>query len=247
MKKTPPDVTQIHELIRGLSPNHILKNSPQNYIDDFVVAALEVYDPAKLRKILQAKFFMPDESNYSDQAYYQNASELSVARYIKQKEKQKLVTNCRLEKKVNSENQKDVDVYFQVGATRVSVEVKCPLEEEQAPFPENITMQTDGRLPGHREKYERLRRAIESGPSGTRFLLGKNRDLRMKDCLISANDTVNGFTSESFLRELSLVQLSLDPAGFGAWDCSAHFPNLASARLVRFLPEPLAEMATISG
>jgi hypothetical protein len=83
MKKTPPDVTQIHELIRGLSPNHILKNSPQNYIDDFVVAALEVYDPAKLRKILQAKFFMPDESNYSDQAYYQNASELSVARYIK--------------------------------------------------------------------------------------------------------------------------------------------------------------------
>jgi hypothetical protein len=205
MKKPPPDVTQIHELIRGLSPNHILKNSPQSYIDDFVVAALEVYDPAKLPKILQGKFFMPDESNYTDQAYYQSASELSVARYIKQKEKKQLVTNCKLEKKVNSENQKDVDVYFRVGATRVSVEVKCPLEEEQAPFPENITMQTDGRLPGHLEKYERMRKAVESGPSGTRFLLGKNRDLRMKDCLISANDK---FSSASGVDDLNVLFLS---------------------------------------
>jgi hypothetical protein len=56
------------------------------------MAVLEVYDHAELAKILQAKFFLSNESNYTDEAYYQSASELSVARYIKQKEKQKLVT-----------------------------------------------------------------------------------------------------------------------------------------------------------
>jgi len=93
--KPPPDTAQIHELIHGLFERHILKNSPQNYIDDFVMAVLEVYDHAELAKILQAKFFLPNESNYTDEAYYQSASELSVARYIKQKEKQKLVTGFR--------------------------------------------------------------------------------------------------------------------------------------------------------
>jgi hypothetical protein len=91
--KPPPDTAQIHELIHGLFERHILKNSPQNYIDDFVVAVLEVYDHAELAKILQAKFFLPNESNYTDEAYYQSASELSVARYIKQKEKQKLYSH----------------------------------------------------------------------------------------------------------------------------------------------------------
>jgi hypothetical protein len=71
----------------------MLKNSPQNYIDDFVVAVLEVYDHAELAKMLQAKCFLPNESNYTNEAYYQSASELSVARYIKQKEKQKLYSH----------------------------------------------------------------------------------------------------------------------------------------------------------
>jgi hypothetical protein len=52
--KPPPDTAQIHELIYGISERHILKNSPQNYVDDFVMAVLEVYDHAKLAKILQA-------------------------------------------------------------------------------------------------------------------------------------------------------------------------------------------------
>jgi hypothetical protein len=205
MKKRPPDAVQIHELIRGLSENHILKKSPPSYVDDFVVAALEVYDSAKLHKVLQAKFFIPNESSYTDEAYYQSASELSVSHYIKQKEKQKLVTNFALERKVNAKNQKDVDDYFEIGATRVSVEIKCPLEEEQAPFPENITMHTAGRLPDHLKKYKQMKETIESGPSGTKFVLGKNRDLRMKDCLLSANEK---FSSGSGVDDLNILFLS---------------------------------------
>ena len=70
-----------------------LAKSVKHNLHDFVVAVLEVYDHAELAKILQAKFFLPNESNYTDEAYYQSASELSVARYIKQKEKQKLYSH----------------------------------------------------------------------------------------------------------------------------------------------------------
>lgn len=73
MKEPAPDAAQIHEMIRGLSQKHILSNSPRTYVDDFVVAALEVYDPATLQKILQHKFFIPDESNYKEDTYYQSA------------------------------------------------------------------------------------------------------------------------------------------------------------------------------
>lgn len=55
----------IRGLIGGLSENHVLRKSPKSYVDDFVVAALEVYDRAKLERILQAKFCIPNESNYS--------------------------------------------------------------------------------------------------------------------------------------------------------------------------------------
>jgi hypothetical protein len=67
MKGAPPDAAQIHKMIRGLSPKHVLSNSPQSYVDDFVVAALEVYEPAMIQKTLQHEFFIPDESNVSVQ------------------------------------------------------------------------------------------------------------------------------------------------------------------------------------
>src|SRR5258708_2825643 len=147
MQEPPPDAAQIHEMIRRLSRKHILSNSPQTYVDDFVVAALEVYDPATLQKNLQHKFFIPDESNYKEDTYYQSASELSVSYYIKQKEKQKLVTNFKCDKRLNLPSRKDVDNYFQVRSTRVSLEVKCPLEDKQTPFPGNITLKPVGRAP----------------------------------------------------------------------------------------------------
>lgn len=54
------DAAQIHVLIKGLPEKHILKNSPEDYVNDFVTAALEVYKPAKLKGVLQDKFLIPD-------------------------------------------------------------------------------------------------------------------------------------------------------------------------------------------
>ena len=204
MKEPPPDAAQIHEMIWGLSQKHILSNSPQAYVDDFVVAALEVYDPATLQKTLQHKFFIPDESNYKEDTYYQSASELAVSHYIKQKEKQKLVTNFECDKRLNLPTLKDVDNYFQVRWTKVSLEVKCPLEDKQAPFPGNITLKTVGRAPDL-TGIEQMKAIFESRTSGTNFPMGKNPDLRMKDCLESANQK---FNSKSGVDDLNLLFLS---------------------------------------
>jgi hypothetical protein len=86
-----------------------------------VTAALEVYASATPQKTLQHKFFIPDESNYKEDTYYQSASKLSVSHYIKQKEKQKLVTNFECDKRLNLPGLKDVDNYFQVSSRPGSV------------------------------------------------------------------------------------------------------------------------------
>jgi hypothetical protein len=42
------NAAQIHGLIQGLPAIHFLKNSPQDYVDGFVVTALEVYPRSKV-------------------------------------------------------------------------------------------------------------------------------------------------------------------------------------------------------
>lgn len=207
MTDQAPDATQIGQLIRGLSSKHVLRNSPLSYVGDFVTATLAVYDPRDLQKNLQHKFFIPDESNYADEKFYQSASELSVSHYIKQKEKQNLLTNFERDKKLNHASPKDVDNYFEVGAIRVSVEVKCPQEDKQAPFPGNITLKSVGRAPDPTGIVQ-MKQRLESSTSNTKFHLGKNPDLRMKDCLESANQKYN---SESGINDLNILFISCGP------------------------------------
>jgi hypothetical protein len=97
-----------------------------------------------------------------------------------------------------------VDNYFHVLSTKVSVEVKCPLEDKQAPFPGNITLKPVGRVP-NLTGIERVKQRLESGSSGTNFPMGKNPDLRMKDCLESANEK---FCSQSGVDHLNVLFLS---------------------------------------
>jgi len=93
MKNPPFTESQIRQLIDGLSVSHILKQSPDAYVQGFIEAALGVYEPEKLDEILQQKFFIPVESGYSER-YYQAASELTVAWDLKRKEQRCLVENC---------------------------------------------------------------------------------------------------------------------------------------------------------
>lgn len=64
---------------------------------------------------------------------------------------------------------------------------------------------TARRLPDYLKTYEEMKQTIESGTSGIRFVLGKNRDLRMKDCLVLANEK---FPPEAGVDDLNILFLS---------------------------------------
>jgi hypothetical protein len=112
----------IQEQINGLPDHHILKRSSQGYIDQFISALLHVYSGPKLVSALQHRFYVPHKPSYLDDRFYQSAAELSVANHIKRAS----VRAFETEKKANPNNGTDVDVCFEVGATRVALEVKPP-------------------------------------------------------------------------------------------------------------------------
>jgi len=190
-------VEDVLRMVRNLSDKHVLKGMPEQYVSDFAKSAVNVYSPRKIATILQHKFHIPNDRNYTEDGYLQSASELSVSNYVKGKP----VSAFEIDKKVNESNQKDVDVHYRIGSTTVCLEVKCPVEEEQAPFPENITVQTAGRMPGHRQAVQNLRNALSSG-STINFLEGKNRDLRLKDALVGAHEK---FRSSPGIDDLNVL------------------------------------------
>jgi hypothetical protein len=59
-----------------------------------------VYSARTIDGILQQKFHIPNDTNYTEDAYLQSASELSVANYVKRK----LVSEFDTEKRVNPKN-----------------------------------------------------------------------------------------------------------------------------------------------
>jgi hypothetical protein len=191
---------EVHNLIKELTDKHILKRNPEEYVDRFVQASVAVYKSSELKKILQRKFFIPNATNYTDEAYFQNASELTVANHIRRS----AVSDLKLEAKVNSKSAKDVDVSFRVGLSSVSLEVKCPLEEKRAPFPGTITMQTAGRIPNYQSTYEGMRQQLGLQSSATQFVLGKNKDNR-EDFLVSASQK---FSATSGVEDLNILFVS---------------------------------------
>jgi hypothetical protein len=155
-----------------------------------------------VQKVLQNRFLIPDTSNYSDEKYFQSASELSVSRYLKQKEKENLIRDLAFEKMVNSKDQQDIDNFFRVKTKNVSIEVKCPFEEKRTG---ELTMQTAGRIPDPDRKYNSMKQAIKSGKSRKGFTPREYPDNRLKDCLLSSNAQ---FSDVSSFDDLNLLFVS---------------------------------------
>ena len=97
-------MNDIGALISKLSGKHILKNAPEAYVKGFVAALCEIYLSVQIEKILQKKFFIPDDSNFDLNVYLQNAAELSVQSHIKQNLR---IKNFAINKRINPP--KDVD------------------------------------------------------------------------------------------------------------------------------------------
>ena len=94
-------------LVQGLSDKHLLKSRSPEYVDGFANAALSTYKSEKIRAQLQHKFFIPDDAQFTEEAYLQSVLELTVASYVQGRG----VSDFDTEKKVNRpNNNKDVDV-----------------------------------------------------------------------------------------------------------------------------------------
>lgn len=176
------DYTEIPSLIiKNLPDAHILKSAPSQYVDGFINAFVNVHPENKRAKVLQDRFFIPDASRFNEDQYYQSACELTVANHLKSRQ----VSAFEVEKKINPP--KDVDSYFEAGATLVSVEVKCPSNVENLPQ-ETLVIKMAGRVPNYQQQFDSLRQDLLSVNPTKDVALGKNRDLTLKDYLVSAHE-----------------------------------------------------------
>lgn len=177
----------------------IIKNRPSEYIADFANAAIAAYGNEEVLRKLQQKFFVPDDNRFNEDAYLQSAAELTVANYVRGKG----VADFGTERKVNKpNNNKDVDVCYRVGSTRVYLEVKCPAEEPLASvsYPP-ITVVPAGHTPGGLERVRNfVRTANTQHPSA--FQEGKNREMRLKDALVDAHQK---FRQNPAMDDLNLL------------------------------------------
>ena len=217
----PEDVSR---LVDAASEKHALKRGGALYVVGFLEAFTAVYPRQKWEKILQQKFFLPDESHFNEKAFYQSACELSVANHIRRQH----VSDFEIEKRVNPHNKKDVDVAYQVRSTQVALDVKCPEESEppndvgQVGNDPILSLATAGRIPDHRQQLSDLKENIESARAGT-VLFNKNRDLALKDALVSANAK---FSPNSSVDDLNILFLGAGYAGkMGDWYMNLYAPQ----------------------
>ena len=173
----------ISAAISTLSDKHLLTKAPLAYLEAFVKAAEAVYPAQHFSRILQEKFFIPRDEHFSVNHYFQSAAELSAQNHLKLDPRAKGVA---IERQINPP--KDVDVFYQVGQTRVALEVKCAVELQ--PSHESLVFKTAGRVPDHMRTFADLKAIIEGPRSHKRLELAKNKDNTMKDFLVSANQKV---------------------------------------------------------
>jgi len=200
-------MAEVRHLISRLSQKHILAGAPESYARGFATAASNVYSAKEIESVLQRKFFIPDDSRFDLDSYQQSAAELSVQNHLVLERRAK---NFERDKRVNPP--KDVDAYYEVGATRVSLEVKCPVEVEPPEDPYVVTM--GGRVSGYLEKFNRLKGVMESNPENS-VDLAKNKDNTLKDFLVSAHDK---FSVSSGVDDLNILFIACgDCASIQDW------------------------------
>lgn len=167
--------------ISKLSAKHVLSAAPANYKQGFADAAIFVYPPKDIAKILQDKFFIPNDSNFDSNTFIESAAELSVQNHLKHTTS---ITAFEIEKQVNPP--KDVDAYYELESVRVSLEVKCP--REKANDPNSLVVKMAGRVPAYAQEFKKLHDGITEVHPNKVVVLGQNKDNTFKDFLTLSHD-----------------------------------------------------------
>jgi hypothetical protein len=197
-------VNDIRVIVSKASGDHLLGKSQPAYVDGFISAFEAVYTDRRREEVLQHKFFLPDESHYSDDAYYQSASELSVANHIRLQHPR----HFEVDKNVNTNRQTDVDVHFRTGPTTIDVEVKCPVEPANPKVDETgkpvLLLHSAGRRPDFPAQLLKLQSDINSSPGAT-AVIGKKKDNTSRDFLVHAHQKFSPLSSADDLNVLFIA------------------------------------------
>ncbi len=113
------------------------------------------------------------------------------------------VNNVVIEKQVNPP--RDVDIYYEVNRTRVSLEVKSAIEK--AATPDVLTLVMAGRNPNHLESFNTLNSQLKAVNPDVSLELGKNKDNTLKDFLVSAHSK---FSPASNVDDLNILFVACD-------------------------------------
>lgn len=179
--------SELTALLASLPSAHILAVRSNSYQQGFIDAFIRVHGHREdWLQVLRNSFFVPYSANYTLDRFLQHAAELSVANHVSLRKPKIFGT----ERKMNPQmNQRDVDVYFELGATRVALEVKCPVEREVPPG--QPTLQFSGRHPEAQRMFRELAKVFANAnlPEDLKHLeLGQHKDNKLKDFLVSAHE-----------------------------------------------------------
>jgi hypothetical protein len=202
---------ELRTIVKAAGASHLLARGGRAYAEGFVSAFCAVHPRLRWARMLQEKFFLPDEVSFSEQAFFQNASELTIANHIRQQP----VSDFAVEKRVNPTNRKDVDVWCRARSMEIAIEVKCPVEPTtdlsgiNAASGTVMLIKSAGRIPNHQKQLGDFKQNVEAGGGGP-VLIGKNADLALKDALVSAHAK---FSPNSSVENLNVLFLSAGYVG----------------------------------
>jgi len=186
-----------------IPPDHLLSHSAESYRRSFIAAAANVYARKDTAGVLQHKFRIPDTAGLDIANYVQSAAELTVQNHLFHA---RGVTALEFDKKVHPP--KDVEAYFHVNGTHISLEVKCAVEE--APPPNNFVFQTAGRIPNHQRLLGGVRDALRATDGCPDITIQQNKDNTMGGFLTGAHEK---FSPASSVGDLNILFVACGDAG----------------------------------
>ncbi len=199
---------------RTIDNKHYLKHaqlSGHPYLSDFetVLAAYKSHFPDEVADWLTEKMLL-NPNPFQEKQFIQYACEATIVKYFSDL----FPASIEIEKKVNPNNNKDVDVVFSDNGFTFHIEVKCSdyKSKELIDSSNNIKIQTVGRLTDLDKTIAALQPALDQvaeklGLDGT--TMSKNMDNNLKDFLISAHEKFNPDASD---KELNILSVSVDDA-----------------------------------
>ena len=202
---SPIDAHELRGLVENLPPTHPLRGAADSYREGFIASFTRVHgNNPTARKRLEEKFFVPCNRTFSEKVFVEHAVELSVANHVALKGPPEFETDRRMNPGMN---ERDVDVFYRIGATKVALEVKCP--DEKAKPPGQPTLDFAGRHPDPKGIFGELRSVLAGAanlPDNLKILqLAPHSDNKLKDYLLLAHGK---FPESSDLDQLNVLLLA---------------------------------------